>query len=153
MAANGIAVTPDGTSAYVYTRGGGKPRSATAPAASRSTTSIRSPEHCLPKTPAAVAAPVGGTASGLGPWPRTAKAPYVPNNSVVLQYDIDPQTGALSPKTPATVPAGGGDTGIAIASLPSVPTNKAQCKHGGWKQFGFKSLGQCIRFIKHGPKK
>jgi hypothetical protein len=36
---------------------------------------------------------------------------------------------------------------------PVLPTTKDQCKHGGWRQFGFKNQGQCIRFVKHGPKK
>ena len=31
-----------------------------------------------------------------------------------------------------------------------VPTTKAQCKNGGWKQFGFKNQGQCIKFVNHG---
>jgi hypothetical protein len=33
-----------------------------------------------------------------------------------------------------------------------VPTTEAQCKHGGWKQFGFKSQGRCIRFVKRGSR-
>ena len=32
------------------------------------------------------------------------------------------------------------------------PAAKDQCKHGGWKRFGFNNQGQCIRFVKHGPK-
>ena len=28
-----------------------------------------------------------------------------------------------------------------------LPTSKAQCKNGGWKQFGFKNQGQCIAFV------
>jgi hypothetical protein len=39
------------------------------------------------------------------------------------------------------------------APVPLVPTSKDQCKKGGWPQFGFKNQGQCIRFVKHGPKK
>jgi hypothetical protein len=33
---------------------------------------------------------------------------------------------------------------------PPAPTTKNQCKKGGWRQFGFKNQGQCIRFVKHG---
>jgi hypothetical protein len=36
---------------------------------------------------------------------------------------------------------------------PPAPTAKSQCKKGGWKQFGFKNQGQCIRSVKHGPKR
>ena len=28
-----------------------------------------------------------------------------------------------------------------------LPTTKAQCKNGGWKQFGFKSQGRCVAFV------
>jgi hypothetical protein len=34
-----------------------------------------------------------------------------------------------------------------------VPTSKSQCKNGGWRDFGFKNQGQCIRFVKRGAKK
>ncbi len=30
---------------------------------------------------------------------------------------------------------------------PPAPTSKAQCKDGGWQQFGFKNQGQCIAFV------
>jgi len=29
------------------------------------------------------------------------------------------------------------------------PTNKDQCKDGGWRAFGFKNQGQCIAFVNH----
>jgi hypothetical protein len=34
---------------------------------------------------------------------------------------------------------------------PPPPTSKAQCKHGGWRNFGstFKNQGQCVRFVNH----
>ena len=28
-----------------------------------------------------------------------------------------------------------------------LPTTKAQCKNGGWRQFGFKSQGRCVAFV------
>jgi len=31
----------------------------------------------------------------------------------------------------------------------ATPTNKDQCKKGGWRQFGFKNQGQCIAFVNH----
>ena len=63
-------------------------------------------------------------------------------------YDIG-AGGRLSPKSPPTIAAGDGPNYLAVNP---VPTTKDQCKHGGWRQFGFKNQGQCIRFPKHGPK-
>ena len=38
--------------------------------------------------------------------------------------------------------------------FPVVPTTESQCKKGGWRSFDrFKNQGQCIRFVKHGPKR
>jgi hypothetical protein len=37
---------------------------------------------------------------------------------------------------------------------PPPPTTKAQCKHGGWKDFPqFKNQGQCVRFVNDHQKK
>ena len=38
-----------------------------------------------------------------------------------------------------------------MVGAPPPPTNKKQCKHGGWKKFGsrFKNQGQCVRFVEH----
>jgi hypothetical protein len=33
---------------------------------------------------------------------------------------------------------------------PLDPQDKAECKHGGWADFGFRSQGQCIRFVETG---
>jgi hypothetical protein len=41
---------------------------------------------------------------------------------------------------------------ITVVDAQPLPTTKAQCRRGGWKRFGFENQGQCIRFIKHGPK-
>ena len=30
------------------------------------------------------------------------------------------------------------------------PTTKDQCKHGGWKNFGFKNQGQCVKYVNIG---
>jgi virginiamycin B lyase len=39
-------------------------------------------------------------------------------------------------------------TGIAVDALPlPTPTTKAQCRNGGWKQFGFKNQGRCVGFV------
>jgi 6-phosphogluconolactonase (cycloisomerase 2 family) len=74
---------------------------------------------------------------------------YVTNFQVnsVSQYDIDPASGALTPKSPATIASGTQPVQIAVTTPPRVPTSKAQCKHGGWRRFGFKNQGQCIAFV------
>jgi hypothetical protein len=74
---------------------------------------------------------------------------YVAQIGSVAQYDIRAD-GTLSPKSPALVATPNGAWGVAVSS---VPTTKQQCKHGGWKRFGFKNQGQCIRLVKHGSKK
>jgi hypothetical protein len=35
-----------------------------------------------------------------------------------------------------------------------LPSSKAECKNGGWKQYGmtFKNQGQCVAFVERGPK-
>jgi hypothetical protein len=33
-----------------------------------------------------------------------------------------------------------------------LPTNKAQCKNGGYARFGFKNQGQCVAFLQRGSK-
>jgi hypothetical protein len=33
-------------------------------------------------------------------------------------------------------------------ALPTLPTSRNDCKHGGWAQLGFKNQGQCIRFVR-----
>jgi len=42
--------------------------------------------------------------------------------------------------------------GVAQVPLVGPPTSKAQCKHGGWKNFNnptFKNQGQCVSFVAH----
>ena len=50
------------------------------------------------------------------------------------------------------IPVGFSPFGVAITPLSKHPTNKDQCKKGGWKTFKnptFKNQGQCIRFVEH----
>jgi hypothetical protein len=42
--------------------------------------------------------------------------------------------------------AGGGHYSLALSS-PTAPQTKADCKNGGWKDFGFKNQGQCIKAV------
>jgi choice-of-anchor C domain-containing protein len=37
-----------------------------------------------------------------------------------------------------------------FASGPANPETKADCKKGGWEQYGFRNQGQCIRFVNTG---
>jgi hypothetical protein len=64
----------------------------------------------------------------------------------VFQYDVG-AGGALAPKSPATVATGASPEGIAVSPAAQVPASKDQCKHGGWRQFGFKSQGRCVAFV------
>ena len=34
--------------------------------------------------------------------------------------------------------------------LPADPSSKDDCKKNGWKAYGFKNQGQCIRFVETG---
>jgi DNA-binding beta-propeller fold protein YncE len=141
---NGLVVTADGRHAYVYNSGVG---GGAGPGETVSQYDIDATTGALtPKTPAFVAAGPGSTASeaAIGPDGRTL---YVVNSSAVRQYAIDGVTGALSPKSPVSVPTGSGSTSIAIASPNVEPTSIQQCLHGGWRQFGFRNQGQCIRFV------
>ena len=71
----------------------------------------------------------------------------------VSQYDIDPVSGALSPKTPAAVPTLLAPAGIAVVQQPRAPISKEQCKRGGWRTFPqFRNQGQCVAFVQRGPK-
>ena len=43
---------------------------------------------------------------------------------------------------------------IVVVDSAALPTAKAQCKNGGWKNYGdtFKNQGQCVAFVERGPK-
>jgi DNA-binding beta-propeller fold protein YncE len=136
-----VAVTPDGKSAYVTDTTG----------AIDQFDVDRASGQLSPKTPASVA--VGGTgnawAIGVGPDGLSAYTTDTSNNTV-RQYDIDPPSGRLSPKTPASVATDSVPRHLAVGPLPRVPTNKEQCKHGGWHNFPqFKNQGQCVAFVEH----
>ena len=92
-----VAVTPDGTSAYVTNGGSGN---------TVSQYDIHPETGALsPKTPASVA--TGALSAHIAVTPDGTSAYVVTGTSTgsggLFQYDIDPQTGALSPKTPASV--------------------------------------------------
>jgi DNA-binding beta-propeller fold protein YncE len=143
----GVAVTPDGKSAYVTC--------VSAHAICQYDIDPRS-GALSPKTPATVAA--GDFSAAIAVTPD-GKSAYVTNTAdsaldTVLQYDIDPRSGALSPKTPANIAAGTAPQSIAVGSLPRAPTKKKQCKCGGWHNFRqFESKGRCVAFVERRSKR
>jgi hypothetical protein len=55
------------------------------------------------------------------------------------------------PPVPFGGPVSGGD--IVVVDAPPLPTSKAQCKEGGWRNFGiFKNQGDCVSFVATGGK-
>jgi 6-phosphogluconolactonase len=142
----GIGVTSDGKSAYAVNSEEGS-------GTTISQYDINLPSGELsPKSPAMVPAGTGPTSIALSPDDRSAYVTnFQTNSNHVSQYDIG-AGGKLSPKSPPTVTAGDGPVNVAVSPLPRGPTNKAQCRHGGWRKFGFKNQGQCIRFVKRGAK-
>jgi DNA-binding beta-propeller fold protein YncE len=104
----GIAVTPDGRSAYVANEQGDTVSQYDV----NPVTGALSSKN--PATVAAANAPIQVAVSPDG------KSAYVTNQSSdikgnsVSQYNIDPVTGSLSPKTPATVDSGGSAFAIAV---------------------------------------
>jgi YVTN family beta-propeller protein len=81
--------------------------------------------------------------------PDGARA-YVTNESADNVSVIDTATNTVN----TTIPVSFEPFGIAITPAPKVPTSKEQCKHGGWKNFGppagpFKNQGQCVSYVEH----
>ena len=113
---DGVVVAPDGKSAYVTNINSG----------TVSQYNIHPITGALsPKSPATVATGKGPT-NGIAVTPD-GKSTYVYNSGVggggptggtVSQYDIDPITGVLSPKTPAAVAAAPGSTDSELAIAP-----------------------------------
>jgi 6-phosphogluconolactonase len=108
-----VAVTPDGKSVYVTNLGNGSGNTLSQYNVDPLTGTLS------PKTPATVA-------TGLGPYGVAVtpddKSAYVTNigdqvgllGNALAQYNVDPLTGTLSTKTPATVATGAGPQGIAV---------------------------------------
>ena len=63
------------------------------------------------------------------------------------------QIGSFTPVTwTVTVVWSGGTLTRSLYVDCSTPASKSDCKKGGWRDFGFKNQGQCIAFVKHGPR-
>jgi hypothetical protein len=83
----------------------------------------------------------GGPASGLDTFERAIEGP------------IPPLPPPAAPTDCSTFPAGAvafrneqGD--IVVADAPALPTSKAECKNGGWRNHpNFKNQGDCVSFV------
>jgi hypothetical protein len=40
---------------------------------------------------------------------------------------------------------------VAVTDSLPAPTNKSECKDGGYERFGFKNQGECVAFVERGP--
>jgi hypothetical protein len=66
--------------------------------------------------------------------------------------------GLLAPSSSPTDCSAGSATATAVPldgraevfDAKPLPTTKAQCMNGGWKQIGFKNEGLCLAFVNHG---
>jgi hypothetical protein len=59
-------------------------------------------------------------------------------------YRYDGETGAFINSY------GSGRRGTLGLTFTPFPTSKDQCKKDGWRAFGFKNQGQCIKFVNTG---
>ena len=98
----GIAITPDGRSAYVANLGGSVSQYEVGPGGA-----------LTPKSPASVPTPPGAEGLAISPDGRSV---YVGDSgsNVVSQFDIGPG-GTLVPKAPATVPNAGHPDDVAVS--------------------------------------
>jgi YVTN family beta-propeller protein len=171
----GIAVTPDGTRAYV-TNFVSNSVSVIETATNAVTATIRvgvEPYYGVAITPDGTRAyvtnegsnsvsviktatnkvvktiPVGIVPAGIAITSDGSRA-YVANegfSDFVSVIDIKANT------VVATIPVGVNPFGVAITPV-QAPTSKEQCKNGGYKKFGspagpFKNQGQCVSYVEH----
>ena len=137
---SGVAVSPDGGSVYVTNYDVTFPGSN-----SVSQYDVETGGALQPKDPPTVEAGFGPIGVAVSPDGRSV---YVANETSdnVSQYSAGPG-GALQPKNPATVAAGNAAFGIAVGPAARLPTSLRECLNGGWRDFGFRNLGACVRFI------
>jgi DNA-binding beta-propeller fold protein YncE len=133
-----VAVSPDGKSVYVA---GGDNNCV-------SQWDVGSAGKLSPKSPPIVNTDHAVTGVAVSPDGKSVYLANIDGDSV-SQYDTGPG-GTLTPKSPPTAPAGAGPFGVAVRPP---PTTRGQCSHGGWKQFGFKSQGQCTSLVKRASGK
>jgi DNA-binding beta-propeller fold protein YncE len=147
---NGIAVSPDGKSVYVVNHC----TPTLSDLGSMSQYDIGTGGALTAKTPATVATGPCPEDVAVSPDGKSAYATSslggTPSGGTVSQYDVG-ASGALTPKTPATLATGSFPFAIAVTPLPRMPTSKEQCKNGGWRNYPqFKNQGQCVSFVETG---
>ena len=93
--------------------------------------------------------PVGVAPNGIAITPDGSRA-YVANDNSDSVSVIDTTTSTVV----ATIPVGTGPVAVAITPRSPTPTDKEQCKHHGYAKFGppagpFKNQGQCVSYVEH----
>ena len=91
--------------------------------------------------------PAGSSPIGVAINPAGTFA-YVTNSGSNDVSVINTSTNAVV----ATIPVGSRPLSVAFGVRTHGPTNKDQCKDGGWQTFtnpSFKNQGQCIKFVNH----
>jgi YVTN family beta-propeller protein len=134
-----VSIAPDGTRAYVTTlQGQGQG------------------PHTVAVIDTVANAVIASVTVGAGPLgvaiTPDSKRAYVTNQGSDTVSVIDTPTNSVI----ATVPVGSCPLGIAIMRARQAPTNKSECKNGGYKNFGppvgpFKNQGQCIKHVIDSP--
>ena len=128
----GVAITPDGTRAYVVSE-----ESGTVSVIDTSTNTV------------VATITVGVNPVGVAITPDGTRA-YVTIYSSGTVSVIDTATNTVV----ATIPVGVNPWGVAITPGIGPPTNKDQCKNGGWETFTiprkFQNQGDCVSFVNTG---
>ena len=82
------------------------------------------------------------------------KATVVDNGPAGSGLDTFATNGYFAPQDCSTAELGAFGTqalvsgDVVVVDAPPLPTNKDQCKNGGWKNFGvFKNQGDCVSFV------
>jgi YVTN family beta-propeller protein len=130
----GIDITPDGAFVYVS-----NPPDGTISVIDTATNTVTA---TLP-----VGIPSSTFPNGLAIDPTGAFA-YVANTGVNTVSVISTETHTVV----ATVPVGSNTRAIAFPVRTQGPTDKDQCKKGGWQTFTnprFKNQGDCVSFVNH----
>ena len=127
-----VAITPDGTRAYV---------------ASNFSNTVEVIDTAT--NTEVVTIPVGIEPFAIAITPDGTRA-YVTNSGSNTVSVIDTATNAVV----ATVPVGLVPAGVAITPAPQAPKNKDECKNGGYLNFGppagpFKNQGQFVSYVEH----
>lgn len=83
---------------------------------------------------------------GRTPTTPTISTPSLPPATTV-NSPASPPAGPI-PTSPTTAPPTTTTTSTTTTSTP-MPVSKAQCRDGGYAQYGFKNQGQCVAYVEH----